>query len=167
MSGVTFNWIISNTSAASGASELLISSSSNPFAISFSNATLTLLDAGSANDHYAFSVQLDKYVQPPMSLDSSDSLDGCWFRGTTLSAALYTKKKPDSSVNATAAAVQTGWLSWPNAVEVNQTINGGNNVPACFQIEANGNQGPQVTNGLSPQPQSDSCGCFYRNYGLS
>lgn len=168
-SGVTFDWVISNASSSGKPSQLLISSESNPFAITFANVSLSLQDAGTANERYTFSIPLDKYVQPPMPLTSSDGLDACWFNGTTLAAALYTKKPPASNlVNSTGMDAQaTGWASWPGALEVNNTIAGGNGVPQCFELKANGDQGAPVMSGLDPQPASQSCGCFWRNFDLS
>ena len=88
----------------------------------------------------------------------------CWFNGTTLAANLYTRRPAAAPANATAAG--GGWNPWQFAFEVNQTIAGGPAVPNCYAQQPGGSLGSSVTQGLVPQPASDLCGCYWRNFDL-
>lgn len=159
-----YNWIISGP-----ISNLTISSSDNPFAISFTNASLTLLDAGTGDERYFFSVAMDKLVVPSSSITNDNHNANCYYNGTMFQAALYTKR---TGVNGTSMGNATesidsslGWVNWPYAVEVNQTIHGGQDVPNCYKLD-NEVPGTRITTGLAAQPTADECACVWRNYNL-
>jgi len=57
----------------------------------------------------------------------------------------------------------SGIQLWPYAVEVIQSVGGGANVPACYEVH-DGNLGARVTDGLVPQPSGQNCNCIYKNY---
>jgi len=137
-----------------------ISSSANPFAITFSNLSLSLIDAGTAIERFTFSYTYDKLVIPSTAITNDNTQAECYFNGTTMSAALYTKRNTSTgSVNATTKGGP--WTNWPYAAEVNETRSGGANVPNCYE-----QPGTPITTGLASQPTSSSCGCYYRNVDL-
>ena len=188
---VTFNWIINATassptsssspaaapqpSSSSSTASFMISSSDNPFAISFSNISLQLLDLGRPSERYTFSVPMDAYVVPSSPITSDNTAAACWYNGTRFEGSLYTR----ATANANASSMSTmssaapmptstpsnGWSSWPGAVNVTQSIPGGNNVPNCYQL-TDGVLGAPVTQGLGPKPASEVCACQWRNYML-
>lgn len=174
----TFNWIISNTSSfyatnetapssAEGVdSNLTISSTNNPFSISFTNQTLRYISA-SGNDsspRYTFSFQMHKAVIPSSSILSSGAAAECFYNQTTFTGTLYlnaSRSYPNGDL-ADSTGVG-GYQQWPYAVEVRQRQSGGTSVPDCYEY-VNGRVGDRVLNGLDTQPLSRECICDYRNY---
>ncbi|MCJ1409114.1 hypothetical protein MMC19_003192 [Ptychographa xylographoides] len=165
----TFNWII-----AGDANGLTISSTDNPFAINFVNASLTLVDQGTVNERYMFSIPINKVVRPSTPITTDNSMASCQYNNTQFQASLYTHMASMYPPNATASASASssgpdasassnGFTSWPYAVEVIQSIGGGVDVPSCYEVN-NGNLGAPVTRGITPQPPSDFCSCTYKNY---
>lgn len=159
-----FNWII--TTSETNSSEYLISSSTNPFALDFINATLSLTDNGTAREAYKFSINMQKIVVPNVTLTANDATTNCFYNQTIFSAVLYTKMaKTYPSTNSTGAnpSGSSGkYVSWPYAVDVLQIADGGSSVPDCYQM-VNGNTGAHVT--IDTEPSSQSCECAYENYG--
>ena len=169
----TFNWIISGTTA-----DLTISSTDNIFAINFANASLKLVDGNTPNERYTFSIANDKIVIPHEDITGKGLMSSCQYNNTVLQASLYTRLSstynPDA--NATSAAgtssaataaptsASGAFQPWPHAVSVEQKINGGSDVPACYE-EQNGKRLGRITNGLDPQPSDSACSCLYKNYG--
>jgi hypothetical protein len=82
----TFNWIISGKTGA-----LKISSTKNPFSISFKNTDLKLLDEGLTTERYWFSLQTLKTVSPSSNITEDNSAVECDYIDSTLSGWLYTK----------------------------------------------------------------------------
>lgn len=176
----TFNWIIANTSstyasnitAATSAqgvpANLTISSTDNPFSITFTNQSLTYISASSntSSPRYTFSFSMSKAVNPSTSLTSNNAAAVCFFNQTIFTGTLYLNA-PSSFPNSSLLAGATGlggYTPWPYAVEVSQSQAGGNSVPTCYQT-VNGAVGAEIlTAGLSPQPESNQCLCDYRNY---
>lgn len=158
----TFNWIITQTDLSDAS--YVVSSSDNPFALIFDNATLTLVDAGLPTEAYTFQVAMDKQVIPTAALTNDNSAAVCNYNDTTFSAMLYTQMGatyPSGASNQ--ANVTSGpFQSWPNAVSVQQVISGGVNVPICYRTK-NGNQGDKID--VKTEPAQSSCRCAYQNFG--
>lgn len=164
-----FQWIIVESGSPSS-SNLSISSSSNPFYPSFSNATLTLVDRDSGSEQYSFKTTFDKIVILPGGVY-------CYFNDTVLQGSLFTKK-PKSSPAQTAASstapvaqpsatgdvASNTFAEWRYAVEATQSIGGGATIPECFQMNE-GIRGAQVSGGI-PQAPADVCSCVFKNYDL-
>ncbi|MCJ1404319.1 hypothetical protein MMC11_007544 [Xylographa trunciseda] len=157
----TFNWIISPSENG-----LTISSTDNPFAINFADVPLTMTDNGTENERYFFSVPNNKVVIPSTSITTDNSMASCQYNNTQLQASLFTHTAssypPNSSVSTGSSTVDS-FRPWPFAVQVSQSIGGGVDVPACFEV-TNGTLGAPVTNGLVAQPSQDFCSCVYKNY---
>lgn len=84
----TFNWIISSSSP----DKYKISSTENPFSISFKNEDLKIIDEGEETERYHFQLSQTKTVTPSESLTDDDDADTeCEFADTSLQAFLYTK----------------------------------------------------------------------------
>jgi hypothetical protein len=175
----TFNWIISNTSStyASDATKasslsvmpanLTISSTNNPFSISFSNQSMTYIPATSSNAtsaRYTFSFTQNKTVIPTISLTSSGATAVCFFNTTTFSGTLYLdagRTFPSAAMaNDTGLA---GYTQWPYAIEITQSSPGGQDVPACYE-SVNGVVGARILTATAPEPTENECACDYRNY---
>lgn len=168
-SKATFIWAIS-PSAPGSPTDFSISSSANPFAITFTNASLKLVDQNLITERYTFSAAADKVVV------ASDAANvRCYYNGTTLNASMYTRLQqvyPDRSYSSTvssAAPASTGGAYsggqqlWPYAVELNQTIGGGAGVPDCYRFE-NGNPVERLTQGLKSEASDDVCSCIYKTF---
>lgn len=174
-SQATFNWIISAADAnANSGSNLTISSTDNPFSIDFSNATLILVDAGTVNERYTFSTTVPKDVFPSFNVK-------CDYNYTTFTADLYTSKPksyPGNSTSASATSSAAGaaatdraagapaggaFANWKYAVDATQSVGGGVDVPACYNMN-NGQPGGRVTSGYTVMPATDFCTCEYKNY---
>ena len=158
-----FNWIITSSGSPAG---YQISSAENPFAIIFTNLSLTLLDTGLGNERYHFSFFYDQAIHPTSSITTDNSQALCYFNGTTFGADLYTRKNLDEDVRTSFDKDATNtWQTWPHAVEVMQTISGGQNVPNCYE-SVDGNLGARITSGLDPRPTQDQCECLWKNFDL-
>ena len=165
----TFNWIIS-ASGPSSSPNFTISSSGDPFAIGFSNAPLSLLDPGSANERYSFTTNVQKVVFPTLSVK-------CYYNSTQFTADLYTKRQksyPPSSAGGSATSSATTptatgsgtgdtFVNWNFAVDATQSVEGGVDVPDCYNTN-NGQVISKVTTGYTPKPAEDFCSCVYKNY---
>ena len=97
-------------------------------------------------------------------------------------ANLYTKKPKSYPSNSTSAsptssnagAASTGdvsagapaggnFVDWDFAVDATQSIGGGVDVPACFNVN-NGQVGSRVTTRYTVEPAENFCSCAYKNY---
>ncbi|KAI9677157.1 MAG: hypothetical protein M1829_002731 [Trizodia sp. TS-e1964] len=160
-SAATFNWEI----AAWPGPAYTISSTQNPFAFSFANISLKLLDAGKPSERYYFSTTMQKLVLPSAALTADNSATQCTYNDTTLHASLYTQMAsnypPASASGAPGATFQT----WPHAVSVEQVVGGGVDTPACYKT-VDGKQGARLLEGITPQPAGELCSCLYINYGV-
>ncbi|KAJ9131988.1 hypothetical protein NKR23_g11487 [Pleurostoma richardsiae] len=161
-SAATFHWVITAVSSYA----YTISSSANPFAPSFSNVSLTLLDGNQATERLVFSVPAAKAVVPAGSLPGAgDRAATCWFNSTVLSATLWTRARasyppgvaavPDP-VNASAT-----FQPWPYAAEIRQVAAAGPGVPDCRDGD-----GAEVGDSFAEAAGAGDCGCWYANHGL-
>lgn len=158
----SFNWIISGSPG-----RYLISSTENPFAPKFVNASLTLDDVNTPTERYTFTVPINKVVVPNIPITTDNTTASCEFNNTMFQASLYTRMAntyPSNSSSPSSAIDPSGGIQpWPYAVKVIQSIGGGANVPACYEVR-DGNFGARVTNGLVAQPNRLTCNCTYKNY---
>ncbi|KAF5974308.1 hypothetical protein FCOIX_8372 [Fusarium coicis] len=145
-SSTTFFWIISSTNGSS----YNISSTENPFAPSFTNLTLNVLDKDTSLERLQFSFSMNKTVVPDDKLSSSNRAAKCTFDDTLFEATLWTQRKRGDE-----AAGNTKFAAWPGDVDVVQrkTFNGGS--PNCVDSE-----GGQVGDVKS---ESGACECRYAN----
>jgi hypothetical protein len=155
----TFNWIISGSKG-----KYQISSTDNPFSISFKNADLELLDEGESTERYRFQLSETKTVSPSSALSDDNAAVECDFEGTSLQAYLYTKMArtyPNTSKGEPEG--DSTYPAWPFAVRVEQAVGGGQGIPACYKLN-NGQHGDQITQGLDAQDPSGLCSCLYKNW---
>ena len=163
-------WIIVDLGLPSSP-KLFISSSSDPFGPSFSNATLTLVDRDLGSEHYSFKTTFDKIVIPSPGVY-------CYFNSTILEGNLYTKKPKSNpaqtSASSTASAAEpatTGnvasnvFAEWKYAVDTTQSIGGGSTIPECFLVK-DGVKGAKILDGIMPQTPANICNCVFKNYDL-
>lgn len=158
----TFNWIITSTDRSNA--NFLISSTDNPFALSFANASLTLVDSGSSSEAYTFTVPtLQKVVIPTEALTPDGMTDTCYFNNTVFTAKLYTKMPKTYPAAGTGASgiKEVDGQGWPYAMSAQQTISAGTGVPDCYK-SVDGADGDHV--GLAALG-SGQCACAYQNYG--
>jgi hypothetical protein len=176
----TFNWQITNstnmyasnetgitTSEEGIPSNLSISSTDNPFELSFSAQNLTYINIkdNSSSARYTFNFEMSKAVIPSTSLLSSGAAAKCFYNSTILSGTLYLSA-PASYPNATTANNTPGvggYTTWPFAIEISEQSPGGQDIPACYQL-VNGNVGNKILTAVTPEPESQTCVCEYRNY---
>lgn len=151
-----FTWVI--TKAGDGFS---IASTNNPWSLNFDQTPLAMVDAGTDDERYQFNAALNKVTVPSVGVN-------CFFNDTNLEGSLYTKKAPNylqaSPVDPLDTASRDDFTPWPYAVDIRQTIGGGETVPECFRLQAN-QRGDRITDGFTPQPDSSICSCEYRNFG--
>ncbi|KAL8630416.1 hypothetical protein Q9189_003900 [Teloschistes chrysophthalmus] len=143
-------------SPQSSPSNLTISNK-NTFSLAFDPVPLTLLNAGTDDEHYAFTATLDKSTTPSLGLE-------CDFNGTTLTGSLYTKKPPTLGSQSQGGNGGKDFSPYPYAVEISQTIAGGGNTPKCWRVLQDGRRGDRVVAGLVARPSSSLCECGYRNF---
>lgn len=124
-----------------------------------------MVDAGTDDERYQFNTALNKITIPNPGVN-------CFFNDTNLEGNLYTKRAPkylsptplNSTIEAPSSTASRGdFQPWPYAVDIRQTIGGGQAVPQCFSVQAN-QIGDRITNGIIPQPESSVCSCQYKNF---
>ncbi|KAL9575927.1 MAG: hypothetical protein Q9212_007554, partial [Teloschistes hypoglaucus] len=140
----------------------------NTFSLAFDPVPLTLQNAGTEDEHYAFTATLDKSTTPALGLE-------CDFNNTILTGALYTRRPATlgqqqgsgGSNGGNAGGTGNGsndFSPYPYAVAISQTIAGGVNTPECWRVLQDGRRGDRVVAGLVPRPTSSACECGYRNF---
>lgn len=154
-SQATFDWIISGSKGA-----YKISSTDNPFSISFKNADLKLLDEGKDNERYRFQIDQTKTVSPSTNLTSDNAVVECDFVGN-LQGVMYTKMAKEYPSDQDPDA-RTSYTTWPYAVKVEQTAAGGDNVPNCYKTTSSGQHGESVR--LDAEDKTTMCSCLYKNW---
>lgn len=170
----TFNWIISNTSSTYATintpptssqgipANLTLSSTSNPFGITFSAQPLTYISpsGNSSAARYTFALTMSKSVFPTTPITSENTATQCFFNSTTFTGSLYLSK------TRTYPSEDTGsnFKEWPYAVEVSQSSPGGEDIPACYKY-VSGSVGDRIpaTDFAAASPDSQ-CACEYRNF---
>ncbi|KAK5732794.1 hypothetical protein LTR17_010212 [Elasticomyces elasticus] len=160
----TFNWIVSNTSATYATNEtssdapsnLTISSTNNPFSITFGNQSLTYVPGSSDNAssaRYEFSFTQQKSVIPSSSILSSGAAAICYYNATIFTGTLYLDTNSTFPGSGVADATGIGgYTPWPYAVEITQTSGGGVGVPDCYQ-SVNGGVGQRILTATTPEPE--------------
>ncbi|PSN67091.1 hypothetical protein BS50DRAFT_381727 [Corynespora cassiicola Philippines] len=144
----TFNWIIGTLNG-----KLTITSTDNPFDISFKNADLELLDEGKSTERYRFQISSTKTVTADIDGKSAD----CDFQYTSTQAYLYTKMAktyPDTDTGDPTG--DPSFPEWPFAVRVEQAVGGGESTPSCSS------SGKQIS--MDAQDAGNLCSCLYKNW---
>ena len=173
----TFNWIISSTTPASSLDPdlsnnptgYLISSSNNPWALTFSNATLRYIDAPSDSDKaLVFSVPMSKTVIPNTDITGDGSAVKCLFENTRFEAKLYTKRPrtyPANTENEEQGNADTAdFKPWQFAAEVSQTTDSDMKMPNCYRTK-DGGLGEKVEVKGDAEVDGTQCKCDYRSFG--
>ena len=57
------------------------------------------------------------------------------------------------------------WQPWPYAVNVTQSVHGGQGVPECYEFTNDGKQGPLI-GGIAAQASDTMCECQWLNFDL-
>ncbi|KAH7319171.1 hypothetical protein BKA65DRAFT_96090 [Rhexocercosporidium sp. MPI-PUGE-AT-0058] len=153
----SFDWIIS----PSVGSNYTISSTPNYFSIVFTNASLSLMNAGADDEHYFFQTMMDKPTRPVAQLGSENVASTCYFNSTTFQGYLYTKMPKTFFTNDTNSSIDTNtpFAAWPYAVKVEQVASAGSGTPTCL--------GPagQSLGDFSVADGTQLCDCLYLNTG--
>lgn len=155
----TFNWVIS---AGSTSGTYQISSSSNPFAITFSNRPLKLMNQGKADELYTFQFQTQKEVLPSGSITDDGTTAKCVYSDTTFTGYLYTKQAKDYPTAATGNG-NPAFQPWPFAIRAEQIAGAGDDSPTCYRYQ-NGNQGARIQGNFTVSDTQMLCDCIYRNW---
>lgn len=175
----TFNWIIRNesaiyatkdtpsTSSAGIPSNLTLSSTNNPFALTFTNQSLTYhsSDENASPPMLTFSFTLPKTVVPTSAIASDNAATQCFFNNTILSGRIYLAASSSSSQSPQSGSASSAGNSeqWPYGVEVLQGSAGGEGTPDCYKT-VNGGLGESVTEGLAPLGEGEECRCEYGSF---
>ena len=166
----TFTWII--TSADNNTpNEYLISTTPNPFALTFTNATLRMVDMGLESEALTFRAPMQKIVVPneDISRDSDGAASRCLYDETVFEGRLFTgraKTYPTQDVNATSGGEQgeeggDEFQPWPYGLEMGQTVS---MEPECFKM-VNEKMSERIGLVASGSGGGGECECRYRNFG--
>jgi hypothetical protein len=175
----TFNWIIRNNSAiyatkdtpstpSAGASipaNLTLSSTNNPFALTFTNQSLTYHssdDNAGSPPMLTFAFTLPKTVVPTSAIAPDNAATQCFFNSTVLSGRIYLAASSYQNPSIDSAAQAGSPEQWPYSVEVLQSSAGGLKTPDCYKT-VDGGLGERVTEGLEPTTEGGECRCEYSN----
>ncbi|RFN43560.1 tat pathway signal sequence [Fusarium flagelliforme] len=146
-SSATFFWIITTNDDNS----YNISSTTNPFAPSFSNLTLKRLDENTSKERLQFSFSMTKTVVPDAMLSSSNRAAKCMFDNTLFEATLWTQRNDGSDDGSGGDK----FADWPGDVEIVQRkmFRGGS--PECLDSQGSNVGDIKASNG--------TCECRYAN----
>jgi hypothetical protein len=156
-----FSWTISSLNSYT----YTISSSSNPFAPSFANITLILLDGNQYTERFTFSFTMANLPIIPSTnlVPGQTSAATCYFNSTVLTATLWTRVRATYPANITSVAAPTNasasFAPWPFRADVVEVQKAGAGVPDCRDY-----QGRPL--GDFETAGDGECGCWYSNYGL-
>lgn len=162
-----FDWIIEAADRESNAYQ--ISSTKNPFSIVFQNATMNLMETGTVEERFEFSVPLNMTVIPDRPLDprNGNRASICYYSGVIFSASIYTKKEKSwPKGSSTEAIVEENKTQnprrWPYAATMKQAVKGKIDVPDCRDAVGNsmGEFGRKETTGAR------ECSCGYTNFRI-
>ncbi|KAG4435272.1 hypothetical protein IFR05_009232 [Cadophora sp. M221] len=153
----SFDWIIS----PSVGNNYTISSTPNYFSIVFSNTSLSLMKAGTDDEHYFFQTMMDKPTKPVAQLGSENVASTCYFNSTTFQGYLYTKKSKTFITSDTNSSTDTNspFAAWPYAVKIEQVASAGEGTPTCLDPSGESLGDFSVTDG------TQLCDCLYLNTG--
>ena len=176
----TFNWILSNTSSIYPTDDtavttstvgipanLTISSTNNPFSVTFTNESLTYIneEGNSTSARFTFGFQMHKSVIPSASITPNNAATQCYYNSTTFVGTLYLNTRSNyPTIDVGENDGGAGYTRWPYAVEIQQSSSGGQDTPTCYET-FNGQLGNKVLTLGDAQPVSSQCLCGYRNYG--
>jgi hypothetical protein len=156
-SAATFDWIINPDE---GTPNYTISSTQNYFSIVFSNASMSLMNAGTDQEHYFFQISMQKPTKPATALTTSNVASTCYFNETTFQAYLYTKMEKTYPNNSTSSTNTTeAFTPWPYAAKVEQVAGAGAGTPTCVDPSGNSLGDFSVSDG------TQLCDCLYLNTG--
>lgn len=144
-----FFWVIT----ADSSSAYTISSTENPFAPSFVNRSLAILDAGRSTERLRFSFSMAKSVVPSDKLTSDNRAATCIFDDTRFEATLWTRQRGNRTIDPQPGDVKFG--AWPGDAEIVQSKPGTTGPPKCE--DTNGNSIGNV------KARSGTCNCRYSN----
>ncbi|KAK1830312.1 hypothetical protein QBC39DRAFT_113379 [Podospora conica] len=166
LSAAVFSWIIRPASADS----LVISSSDNPFAPSFSNITLQLLAPGQHQERFTFNLTLERSVAAGVSLEpGSNEAAFCSFNQTVMSVTIWTRAPAEYPGGVGELDVlreeprSIAFAPWPFAVEVRQVQRSEDGSPECRTMGGRP-VGGDLSSGRTGK--EGECRCEYRNFGL-
>ncbi|GAB7351772.1 hypothetical protein MBLNU459_g2347t1 [Dothideomycetes sp. NU459] len=174
-----FNWILSNTSSifasnsttkstdsAGIPANISVSSSSNPFSITFSSIPLVYLN-NDTRPRYIFNHTMSQQVIPSSALTSSNTASTCFFNDTLLLGTLYLSASPVSDFPPASLANSSlgGYTSWPFAASLRQVAAGGADVPACYETD-NGAVGSRITGIFAEESADEQCVCEWASYAV-
>ncbi|KAH7153160.1 hypothetical protein EDB81DRAFT_447944 [Dactylonectria macrodidyma] len=145
----TFFWVIT----ADSSSAYTISSTENPFAPSFTNRSLAVLDAGKPTERLRFFYSMSKEVVPSENLTSNNRAATCTFDETRFEATLWTRRRGNDTVDPASDDIKFG--AWPGDAEIVQSKSGTLGPLKCE--DSNGNRIGNV------QAKPGTCECRYSN----
>lgn len=155
-SAATYDWIIS---PVNGTNNYTISSTPNVFSLMFSNASMSLMNSGTSQEHYFFQISMQKPTKPAGQLSSENVASTCYFNETTFQAYLYTKMPKTYPNNSTDTNTTEPFAPWPYAVKVEQVAASGSGTPTC--LDPSGNS----VGDFSVSDAGQLCDCLYLNTG--
>ncbi|KAJ3520796.1 hypothetical protein NM208_g13568 [Fusarium decemcellulare] len=150
-SPATFFWVITYVNTQ----YYRISSTNNPFAPSFTNLTLELLDEDTSKERLRFSFSMNKTVVPDDKLSSDNRAARCAFDNTHFEATMWTRKSDDQS-NDDDESESSKFAPWPGDVEIVQRKTSESGSPKC--VDADGDAVADI------KPGSGTCECRYTNF---
>lgn len=166
-SSAAFTWVIAPAAFCSDADpRYVVSAPASPFAPSFSNVSMVLVDGGQATERLTFNFPMDIAVVPSKPLVAGrDTAATCYFNGTVMSATVWTRMRASypATITDVPAPVNasTAFAPWPFAVEVAQVQQAGAGVPDCLD-----SRGVSVGNFSVTGGSAAECGCWYSNTAL-
>jgi hypothetical protein len=153
-SSATFDWIIQ---PVPNSENYTISSTKNIFSILFTNASLSLLNPGTPEEHYFFQLSMSKPTKPTQPLGDENVAATCIFPDTTLQGYLYTKMAKTYPNNGTDH--KGAYDPWPYAVKIEQVSGAVPGSPDCKDAKG------KSLGDFSVEDSTQLCDCLYLNTG--
>jgi hypothetical protein len=130
-----------------------ITSKGNPFAMDFTNVSMSMQDYNKPTERLEFSLYLEKTVTPSDAGSTTNRAAKCSYKDTKLDATLFTRKRGSAVFNPPKYSVKNA--AWPGDVEIVQSLKSTIGQPVCQ--DAKGRQIADVGTGLG------TCECLYSN----
>lgn len=156
-----FNWNITTLDPEAKKPESLqISPIPDFHSLQFPPTPLRLMDNGTRDERYLFSLLFPKRVQLRSGLNGDNANTICYFNQSSLSGTLYRQSASGDS-DAVPAGNSTIGVDWPGTLFLSYSSPSGAGTPDCYHSSGGPATSPRITEGIYPPATAGDCSCVY------
>ncbi|KAJ6779334.1 hypothetical protein PWT90_08390 [Aphanocladium album] len=150
----TFYWTLQQ---AGGTGSYFVTGADNPFAPSFANLPLTMLDADQPTERLTFAFSMNKTVTPADAGAPANRVANCTYPDTVFQATIWTRRRGGALLQP--PSHPSPYSPWPGDFEVMQYKNSTIGDPICLDKQGKGIADIQAA--------GSSCLCRYNSASMS